>query len=96
MLAIPGGALPGEGFNAGNVVWWSTKGVLMRALPGGITVPVSQGRLAVARHASAAMLYREQDELAQIVTVLRGPQAPTQFAARDHADAEIVRNGISI
>jgi hypothetical protein len=96
MLELPGGVLPGERFNVRNVVWWSKKGVLMRALPGGITVPVTQGRLAVARYASGALMYREHDEIAQLVTVLRGPQAPTSFAAQDRADATIVRNGIEL
>jgi hypothetical protein len=96
LLQLEGGTLPGEKINTRNVIWWSTKGVLMRALTGGITVPITQGRLAVPRHEGGALLYREQDEIAQLVTVLRGPQTPASFAARDRADAEIVRNGIVI
>lgn len=96
MLRLPGGVLPGEGFNAGNVVWWSNRGVLMRAGPGGVVTPMTQGRLALPRFASGAVMYREQDEIAQIVSILRGPQSPAAFAASDHAEAEIVRNGISM
>jgi hypothetical protein len=97
MLEVPGGRLAGDvKLNTQNVVWLSTGGVLMRAAPGGAVIPITQGRLAIDRFAAGSMLYREQDEIAQIVSVLRGPQSTSGFAARDYADAVVVKNGITL
>jgi hypothetical protein len=77
-------------------VWWSANGVLMRGGPTGQVQAVTAGRLALPKFRIGAMLMREQDQLQQLVSVLRSAENESALAARDAATVTIVRNGITL
>lgn len=76
-------------------VWWSTNGTLMRGGPGG-AVALTKGRLAVPTFTAGSLMVREQDQLQQLVSVLRGAENTSPLAARDAATVSVVRNGVVI
>jgi hypothetical protein len=77
-------------------VWWSANGLLLRGGASGAVTPITKGRLALPSFATGSLLHREQDQVQQLVSVLRSAEHGSPLAARDAATVSVVRNGVVI
>lgn len=87
--------VPGEFFesNEGLVpVWWGHDGAMVAGLPGGRIQQLSKDRLAVPRFGSGAMMYREQEGMAHVVSSLQKGGEYSAMGASDSVVATVRRN----
>lgn len=86
--------IPGEsvGANSAHVpVWWGKDGAMVAGLPGGQVEQLTKDRLATPRFASGAVMYREREGMAQVVSSLHRGGEPSMAGASDSAVAEVRR-----
>lgn len=87
--------VPGEFFesNEGTVpVWWGHDGAMVAGLPGGGVQQLSKDRLAVPRFNAGAMMYREQEGMAHVVSSLQKGGESSAMGASDSVVATVRRN----
>lgn len=86
-LFVPGKAV-GMDTDAPVLTWLGTDGTQYVGTPGGSVQALTQG-VAMDNAERAAVMYREQEGVAQLVTALRGPK-PQAMAVTDRAYAHVV------
>lgn len=87
--------VPGELMDAGSStvpVWWGEDGAMVAGLPGGQVRQLTKDRLAVPRFKSGAMLYREREGMAQVVSSLSKGADASAMGASDSVVAEVRTN----
>lgn len=87
--------VPGEFFevNEGMVpVWWGHDGAMVAGLTGGRVEQLSKDRLAVPRFNAGAMMYREQEGMAHVVSSLQKGGEDSAMGASDSVVATVRRN----
>lgn len=87
--------VPGEFMGADQAevpAWWGIDGALVAGLPGGNLQQLSKDRIATPNFGIGAMMYREREGMAQLVSSLRNGGEQSQLAATDTAVAEVRRN----
>lgn len=77
------------------VAWWSSKG-LVYGRNGGSVENVMEKRVAVDEYVNGALLYREEDGIRQILSLMNEKPSDNSLKVSDRATAEIRRNGITI
>ncbi|MDR1076360.1 MAG: hypothetical protein LBL59_08730 [Xanthomonadaceae bacterium] len=88
---VPGAALGLES-SMPLLVWLARNGWFCIGFPGGQVMPLKQGQAVVDDADRAAMLFREQDGMQQVIAALMAPQKQGLMIT-DRASAEIVRRG---
>lgn len=73
-------------------LWWGVDGAMVAGLPGGTLRQLTKDRLAVPRFNSGAMVYREQDGMAHVVSSLSRGGETSALSAQDTAVATVRRN----
>lgn len=89
-------SVPGEFLQVGDSdvpVWWGQDGAMVAGLPGGEIIQLSKDRLAVPSFAAGAMLYREQEGMAHVVSSLTRGGDSSAMGATDTVVAEVRRAG---
>ena len=87
--------VPGEFMESGDSsvpVWWGEDGAMVAGQTGGQVVQLTKDRLAVPMFSSGAMLYREQEGMAQVVSSLNKGGQISAMGASDSVVAEVRRN----
>lgn len=73
-------------------VWWGVDGAMVAGLPGGQVQQMTKDRLATPEFSIGALLYREREGMAQVVSSLKGGGADSLLGATDTAVAEVRSN----
>jgi len=91
------GAVPGTAITlpTKEVAWFSENG-LCYGKPGGAIEYVMEKRVAVDTFSRGATLYRKQEGIEQVVSLMRGNDESNSLKVSDKAVAEVRRNGIVI
>ncbi len=77
-------------------VWWNRQGrMAVGSGTGQVTFP-TQDQYASTNFDSGSIALRERDGARHIISLMRGAGQSSGFAARDVADAEVIRNGIVV
>lgn len=87
--------VPGEFLGASQEevpVWWGVDGAMVAGLPGGEVRQLSKDRIATPSFQSGAMLYREQEGMAQVVSALGRGGETSGMAATDTVVASVRQN----
>lgn len=87
--------VPGEFMGSGEStvpVWWGEDGSMVAGLNGGEVAQLTKDRLAVSEFSTGAMLYREQEGMAQVVSSLDRGGQQSSMGASDSVVAEVRRN----
>lgn len=90
VMYIPGRKIPSIKEDGLLPVWVTADGPAV-GLPGGHIVHLTDGRLAVDTYAEAAISYREENGLRQILMALKDKSAGTKLGATDVASCTITR-----
>lgn len=87
--------VPGEFMDAaeGDVpVWWGVDGAMVAGMPGGQIKQLTKDRLAVQSFNAGAMMYREQEGMAHVVSSMAKAGEESRLAATDSAVATVRKN----
>lgn len=94
VLYVPGRKVPAAQTDGLVPLWVSADGPVV-GLPGGRLVHLTDGRLAVDSYAEAAIAYREENGLRQLLLSLKNKTAGTRLGATDRASCTVVRGGVA-
>lgn len=89
-LRIPAHKLPSLQTH-GEVCLWATADGFVAGLGDGSIVALTDGRLATDAYKQAALAYREQDGLRQILMSLQTKESETRFGATDRVTCRVIR-----
>lgn len=89
-LRIPARKLPSLDAQ-GEVCLWATEDGFVAGLGDGSIRPLTDGRLATDAYKQAALAYREQDGLRQILMSLQTKDSETRFGATDRVTCRVIR-----
>lgn len=87
--------VPGEYMESGDSfvpVWWGVDGAMVAGLNGGAVRQLTKDRLAVPEFQKGAMLYREREGMAQVLSTMQRGGEASAMAATDTVVATVRRN----